>query len=629
MADKQTILNNLLVSLERLSDHYSKLELNGLNPADRQTVLNDIGTIQTKLEQILGTSDSIISSELKALRDEYQSLVDSVGTGGSTTIETYDDTIIKQSIIEIQSNFNDLEQSFNNLDLSNYATKQELHNLSISTGNLTSEQLSLIENLQGLNTFYDENIKSSSIAELNGINAKFNLDDTYTLQNDGDYIEFVCRFNEPNAGYLKTTGLFGMNDGTTRNCIGFNNSSNFYVRGNTDTWFQFINIGVNHDVFNKYKLIIEGTSLVLYVNGSRKNPVTPFNPISINGCGSAYGTSFVNASIKSFSIHTSLKSFNEISDIKNSSLLTKTNLTYSELVKNIELSPFSDKLKLKFNGTDTIKIYKPLVNRKYVLYNFNRSQFIENSDNWRISMISICNEDFTIITNVLNGGAIETAIKISENDIPADDFIGGQAHGDEVLTEFICFIDGVKKNLNTSFELECIDFEFIQKSNLFAPPGVSYVGEQVAKDVIKWGIYSYKSSFLSHNLTFLRETKIVDLYLFMLPILRKYVDKQITDTYAVSNDYVEFDVTNEGHTNNQMFIDSAMGGNVKIWSNVSSISANVNILTGWGLGSHFNVSNSPSYNKLYFDFTSANKVVNVGDNYKCSVEFDILYNKYE
>jgi hypothetical protein len=117
MADKQTILNNLLVSLERLSDHYSKLELNGLNPADRQTVLNDIGTIQTKLEQILGTSDSIISSELKALRDEYQTLVDSVGTGGSTTSEIYDDTVIKQSINQIQLTLDELEQSFNNLEL--------------------------------------------------------------------------------------------------------------------------------------------------------------------------------------------------------------------------------------------------------------------------------------------------------------------------------------------------------------------------------------------------------------------------------------------------------------------------------------------------------------------------------
>jgi peptidoglycan/xylan/chitin deacetylase (PgdA/CDA1 family) len=102
MADKQTILNNLLTSLERLSLHYSTLELNGLNPADRQTVLNDIGTIQTKLEQIIGTSDSITSSELKALRDEYQALLDNAGTGGTSTNITvenpYDDTSILTSI---------------------------------------------------------------------------------------------------------------------------------------------------------------------------------------------------------------------------------------------------------------------------------------------------------------------------------------------------------------------------------------------------------------------------------------------------------------------------------------------------------------------------------------------------
>jgi hypothetical protein len=112
MADKQTILNNLLVSLERLSDHYSKLELNGLNPADRQTVLNDIGTIQTKLEQILGTSDSITSSELKALRDEYQALVDSVG---NLTNQTYDDILTTEQKNHID-NFSSIKSSVSEID---------------------------------------------------------------------------------------------------------------------------------------------------------------------------------------------------------------------------------------------------------------------------------------------------------------------------------------------------------------------------------------------------------------------------------------------------------------------------------------------------------------------------------
>jgi hypothetical protein len=128
MADKQTILNNLLISLERLSAHYSALELNGLNPADRQTVLNDIGTIQTKLEQIIGTSDSITSSELKALRDEYEILVNTPITGGSsTTVENpYDDTTIKQTITQLENDLNDskleLEQKqlLDNLILYNY-----------------------------------------------------------------------------------------------------------------------------------------------------------------------------------------------------------------------------------------------------------------------------------------------------------------------------------------------------------------------------------------------------------------------------------------------------------------------------------------------------------------------------
>jgi hypothetical protein len=117
MADKQTILNNLLTSLERLSDHYSKLELNGLNPADRQTVLNDIGTIQTKLEQIIGTQDSLTSSEVEALRQEYQSLIDNFGTGGVVT--SYDDTEIKSSINDINTVLNSFDFS-SIVDINNF-----------------------------------------------------------------------------------------------------------------------------------------------------------------------------------------------------------------------------------------------------------------------------------------------------------------------------------------------------------------------------------------------------------------------------------------------------------------------------------------------------------------------------
>jgi hypothetical protein len=99
MADKQTILNNLLTSLERLSDHYSKLELNGLNPADRQTVLNDIGTIQTKLEQIIGTQDSLTSSEIEALREEYQALVDNLSSTVDSSLNLYQLQVIDSFLI--------------------------------------------------------------------------------------------------------------------------------------------------------------------------------------------------------------------------------------------------------------------------------------------------------------------------------------------------------------------------------------------------------------------------------------------------------------------------------------------------------------------------------------------------
>jgi hypothetical protein len=505
-----------------------------------------------------------------------------------------------------------------------------------SIGISSAAALSLFGKLNGLNSgaqyidktvdFYSNNFKPVSITQFNGINGKLSLNDTYTLSIDGDFLEFEAKWNNPSGGYAVTTGLFGVSDGSTVNCIGFNNSSAFYVRGSSTTWMQFNNVGVNHDVFNLYKLIIEGTNLVLYINGVKKSSAPLASPISINSIGNCYGTGYVNASVKSIEINTSIKTLPVVKYIKEDTRFISLNLTETLVEKEFEMVSFSNKLKITYDGLNKIMIYKPVANRMYIGYEFTRSQIAPNSDNWRISMISIFDEFFILIQRILNGGACETAIKIVEDGVPADDFIGGQAHGDEVLTSFSCFIDNVRVDLSSSFSIEALSFEFIQKSNLFAPSGVSYAGSIIAKDIMKWGIYNNKYSTLSHNLTFIRSTRIIDMYLFMLPIMRKDVNKRITDTYSASNDYVEYDVSEEGHTNNQMFIGNNFGGNVKLWSKVSGIAVDVNIIQGWSATSEFNVSPSASYNKLYFDFTGSNYDINIGDNFKTKVEFDVLYN---
>lgn len=75
MTPSQQIIQNLLDSLINLSLHYKNLNMDLLNTDERQKVLNDIGTLNAKLETVIGTQDSLSSSEIKSLRQDYLNLI--------------------------------------------------------------------------------------------------------------------------------------------------------------------------------------------------------------------------------------------------------------------------------------------------------------------------------------------------------------------------------------------------------------------------------------------------------------------------------------------------------------------------------------------------------------------------
>ena len=77
----------------------------------------------------------------------------------------------------------------------------------------------------------------------------------------------------------------------------------------------------------------------------------------------------------------------------------------------------------------------------YVCYRLHFYENLEAANNysvWRLQWVYACDEDFNIIDYLSVSGEWECALKLKD----ADDFMGGSTHGDEICSDYICFIDG-------------------------------------------------------------------------------------------------------------------------------------------------------------------------------------------
>lgn len=465
----------------------------------------------------------------------------------------------------------------------------------------------------------DVAIQTNKYTLLNGTSAYVNLDQSYILENDGDYFEFEAKWNDLSSYPNTTLGMFGKNDGTNNNTIGLVASNLLYIRGETSAWMTFdISALFNPNAFNKFKLEVTGSNLRLTLNDVIFGTVALESPITINNIGKSYGANFLGCTVQRIKINTTLNNV-ESEDIVNDSRFTNVDTTEDIFYKN--------NLTYNFNGLDTFLVYKKQSNNKYICYIFKRVVDVsKNADSWRINIIALCSEKMVVERYLTNGGEIETAIKLKEGATLADDFIGGEFHGDEMKVNFTALIDGVKLNLATVSSGKANKIEFVQLSNLYCPTGLTYAGENVATASKSWEFNSSTKNKLFNKVTWLRNVELQDTYMFMMPIKRTDSIGQVTDTFMVSPLYAEIDVTNPGHSN-PFYVGTDFGGSVREWSQVSGIAVEANMVKGWNIKPtcEFNVSPDTLFNKLYFDVTGISTASN-GDVFDVEIEFD-LFNK--
>lgn len=240
-----------------------------------------------------------------------------------------------------------------------------------------------------------------------------------------------------------------------------------------------------------------------------------------------------------------------------------------------------------------------------------------NLDSWNLSKVYESKKiaDFEFIRlndgfSIVNWGSWECAIK----EASASDFIGSQAHGDEILVEAKLYIDGEPVSLTTTERLEANTLTFFHHSKLFRSNSLIPVADyfrtyQITSNGVK----------LIQDIYWLDKMDITDSYLAMLPIKRNLNGNNsllITDTASRDggiNEDISKPLFNPEFTIGTRFAEA--------WGNESGIYASVEILDSEGvLDPQFHFSSSPNYNKFYFDFTQHHEVLE-GDAWHVSIKY--------
>lgn len=311
---------------------------------------------------------------------------------------------------------------------------------------------------------------------------------------------------------------------------------------------------------------------------------------------------------------------------KNEQKLMFDNASYNK--NSVEDYDFPDKLYLDTtNGkisvfirnkkNDTFIGYELVREQKGLDQNTNSSNYdiwrLSNASQYRVGRFSKLLHDFSLT----NRGEWELAVQ----EKGSNDFVGGSAHGDEIMTSVDLKVDNEDVKIEDALKYQSVNnVEFVVSSDLYRDNTMTEEGK-----VEKIGTHTKKYSFtiegltLEQEVTFDESMNIDRSYLGMLPILRKDNGRQITDTAISNGDESERDVSEAGF---QQELVNANEATIK--SEENGVYAKVEILEkSLDTPSVFFVSNSESYNKLYFSYVEDGYSVNKGDTWAQTTRYTI------
>ncbi len=211
----------------------------------------------------------------------------------------------------------------------------------------------------------------------------------------------------------------------------------------------------------------------------------------------------------------------------------------------------------------TIDLYIP-INKNYLHFeiietyrdsetssNPNNPTSSSNSNVWKINTASICDNKLNKKFNITANGEWECAIKLKNKEV--DDFMGGDAHGDEVKETVVFIVNGRPVDITTFTKLTDIDsFKFIQTSSLYKPDDKATLSTRSQfTPVATHGsehIFTENGVVINQSVLWHEEVTVVQGYLCMMLNAKDVVDKMYTNA-----DYEVIDLSNKSKYNLERF----------------------------------------------------------------------------
>ncbi len=278
-------------------------------------------------------------------------------------------------------------------------------------------------------------------------------------------------------------------------------------------------------------------------------------------------------------------------------------------------------------STEQINIYVPTV-VGYLRYDFihcvNEST---NADNWRIGKLYSVDDNLNVRFPITQNGEWEMAITLKGR----PDFMGGIAHGDEVVNTLAVFVDGKKTALESLAELTAFsELRIVEQTELFDPnDSVIHVADHG-----KEYLFTADDLHLRQTIKWLLDEELSASYMLMFPVYRGNDTAsalQVTDRFYGNDDYTEYDVSVGGESSNGGYGWRKNVTKATIYSEKSGFSGTVEMLEQPSLpgGDLFMVQKTiNSYNKLYWSIAGVNDTAEVkrGDRWFVHTRYQPMVN---
>ena len=344
--------------------------------------------------------------------------------------------------------------------------------------------------------------------------------------------------------------------------------------------------------------IVSGTDAVYY-RKSNNNLPTAENPLHVPQ-GACVSITESNAS-GNWLVHMSGEGALILGpDVK----LNETQLT--QAIDAVDLK----KCKLKYNSASPynyVEIYIPNVDG-YVKYEFTHDVITSiNADIWRVDGAYHTDDDLVQDYALTTAGEWEIAVKIKDR----DDFSGGSAHGDEVVTSIMFIVDGKPTDITTLTSLtEFNELYIVENSNLYDPDdSITIFANHNSVHIFNKGGLTIKQSC-----KFVVSETILSAYMAMLPIA-----KTVSNRLVPNSDYVPIIIDN-----NRLY--SVSG--VTIYKSDGKVQTNFYVPEFQFFGNNFNFlcidNGGTQYNKCYFVNTLEDLDVPSGTIWKSEARYEFI-----